>query len=84
MAIMCKCCGEREAICKGMCKRCYCHVYYRERHPEPSKLDKLDKCSDETKLIIAEYVMGTKQADLARKYGISRQRVNQIIKKVKK
>ena len=89
---MCSVCGKRQATVRGMCKSCYtkkyCHKYnseyYQKKRREKKPVPKKYRGTEQTKKIVAEYKTGEiTQADLAKKYDLSRQRISQIIRTAK-
>lgn len=69
--VLCSCCKEKEAKIKGFCLICYKrerykHLPYKSRH------------SDKTESIICDLREGMKQAEIAKKHGVSRQYVSQV------
>ena len=82
----CEWCGTYGHLSDGLCRKCYCKKYYREvTRPVICKKDKEPKFSDENLRIYLEYQKGgVTQADLARKYGKSRQAVSNLIHRIEK
>ena len=73
---MCSLCKKKEAVCKGMCWNCYLKTYRKSK-----RLPKRDIRHDRTKKIIIDYALNDiSQSEIARKYGVSRQRVSTILK----
>lgn len=84
---LCTKCGKREIeIVKScMCKKCFRNSWYAEHHPKKEKKPKpakvkVDRKSDQTKEIMRLLQDGVSQVEIARKYGISKQRVFSIKK----
>lgn len=68
---LCSCCGEKEAKIKGFCHTCYKRVCYQHK---PYSLSH----SEKTESILCDLREGMKQAEIAKKHGVSRQYVSQV------
>ena len=83
--MMCRYCGDRPASVKGLCKRCYSNFWYVNKNPTsndhghrgPSPTFNINK----TLNLLDE---GLSQSEIARIAGVSRQRINFIIKNRRK
>lgn len=83
--MMCSYCGDRPASVKGLCKRCYNNFWYGNKNPTaynpghrgPSPTFNIDQ----TLKLIEE---GVSQSEIARMAGVSRQRINFILKNRRK
>lgn len=83
--MMCSYCGDRPASVKGLCKRCYSNFWYVNKNPTsndhghrgPSPTFNVKK----TLNLLDE---GLSQSEIARIAGVSRQRINFILKNRRK
>lgn len=83
---ICSCCNQSPATISGMCTRCYGRVHYRKGKNIPLNAPKYSSLQRKTfdSVIALSKTDSMTQSQMARVCGVSRQRVNQIIKKYKK
>lgn len=84
----CRLCGKQQKyLSRGMCHSCYNKYLYRQKHGLPASDDdmtsSLTKKCDEEKIIFDLENTDLTYEQIGKKYGVSRQRVHQILCKHK-
>lgn len=76
---ICKVCGEKKALVKGMCRTCYARQYMRGAG---ASAEIIDHRSEKTKEIIKECILHPEISSqkIGEKYGVSGARVRKILK----
>ena len=81
---MCEVCGKEEAVCMGMCRKCYNRQRYRQKAGIPVFLPVGYRTqSADKKHIWCMYNAGMTMQEIGDNLGISKQRVSIILKKYK-
>lgn len=78
IGVMCSYCGERPAKIKGLCLKCYKSMTYINKNYKTQQT-KERHLKESTKKVIDLVDSGMKQSDVARKLGMTRQRVSDIV-----
>ena len=78
--VLCSCCGNKQAVIKGMCRNCYGCIHYAEKNPTNYKPGKRGPERGETSnKAISLFKIGMKQSEIAKSLGVSRQRISYIL-----
>lgn len=79
----CKSCGSENYYAKGLCKRCYYRGRYKKtsEHKKPKGRPARKEPSDTDRAILDAVREANSQSEVAREFGVTRQRVHYITKR---
>lgn len=83
--MMCRYCGDRPASVKGLCKKCYSNFWYwNKKHSVNNSVHRGPSPSFNIEQTLNLLDEGLSQSEIARIAGVSRQRINFILKNRRK